>query len=190
MNIKHALNSFLAAGILTLPAFGHADEFKAVQTDKTTLTFGYKQMGVNMDGRVKHFTAQVDFDPAKLNSAKAQIDIDIASIDVGSDEGNGEVTGKLWFNAKAYPKASFVASSVKAIGGNRYEVTGPLSIKGRTSIVTAPVIFTQQGKIGTFDGTFVIKRADFSIGEGSWAAFDTVANDIQIKFHIVATSST
>ncbi|MES2104722.1 MAG: YceI family protein [Pseudomonadota bacterium] len=189
MNIKYALNSFLTAGALVLPAISHADEFKTVQTDKTTLTFGYKQMGVNMDGRFKHFATQIDFDPAKLTSAKAQIDLDVASIDVGSDEGNDEVSGKLWFNVKAYPKASFVASSVKALGGNRYEVTGPLSIKGRTGIVTAPVIFTSQGKTGSFDGAFVIKRADFSIGEGAWAAFDTVANEIQIKFHIVAMAN-
>ncbi|MEN9493739.1 MAG: hypothetical protein RJA63_4188, partial [Pseudomonadota bacterium] len=33
--------------------------------------------------------------------------------------------------------------------------------------------------------SFSFKRSDFAIGEGPWAAFDAVANDIQVKFHLV-----
>jgi len=188
MKIKHVFNFFLIASALLLSTIGNAEEFKIIQEEKTTLTFSYKQMGVSMEGRFKRFVAQLDFDPTKLDNAKAGIDLDIGSIDVGSDEGNGEVVGKLWFNAKTFPRASFVASSVKPLGGNRYEVTGTLSIKGHTSIVKVPIIFTHQGKVGIFDGVFFIKRADFSIGEGSWSTFDIVANDIQIKFRIMATA--
>ena len=36
-------------------------------------------------------------------------------------------------------------------------------------------------------GSLTIRRGDFSIGEGPWAAFDIVANDIQIKFRIAAS---
>ena len=51
-----------------------------------------------------------------------------------------------------------------------------------------PATFTAQGNTGVFDGSFTIRRADFSIGEGSWAKFDIVANDVVIKFRITATS--
>jgi len=37
------------------------------------------------------------------------------------------------------------------------------------------------------DVNLTIRRGDFTIGEGPWAAFDIVANDIQIKFRITAT---
>jgi hypothetical protein len=50
------------------------------------------------------------------------------------------------------------------------------------------VTITIKGNAATFDGAFVLKRADFAIGEGPWAAFDTVANEIQIKFHLLATT--
>ena len=62
------------------------------------------------------------------------------------------------------------------------------TIKGKTQDVVVPATFTPQGNSGVFDGSFTIRRADFSIGEGSWAKFDIVANDVLIKFRITATS--
>lgn len=171
-----------------LPTWGNAAEFKTVQTDKSAITFGYKQMGVGMEGRFKKFSAQMDFDPAKLGNAKARLDVELASIDTGSSEADDEVGGKQWFNTKTFPSAHFASSSVKALGGNRYEVAGQLTIKGRTQNVVAPTAVTVQGNNATFDGAFVIKRADFAIGEGPWADFGTVANEIQIKFHVLAAS--
>jgi len=169
-----------------LPA--RAVEYKAVQTEKSSLSFGYRQMGVAMDGRFSRFQAQLAFDPARPGAARVSLEVDLASIDVGSDEGNGEVAGKPWFHTKAFPVARFVADSVKPLGGNRYEVKGKLTIKGLTREVTAPASFTPQAGAAAFDGAFHIRRADFAIGDGVWADFSTVANEISIKFHILATA--
>jgi len=64
-----------------------------------------------------------------------------------------------------------------------------MSIKGRTQTVTAPFTLNQQGSNAIVDGAFVLKRADFAIGEGSWSDFGTVANEIQIKFHFIAAAA-
>ena len=172
----------------TLTFAAQAVEYNQVQADKSAINFVFKQMGVTMDGKFRKFVTQLRFDPAKPDNAKAIIDVDLASIDTGSGEGDEEVAGKQWFNTKVFPTAHFAATSVKPLGGNRYEVTGPLTIKGRTQVVTAPTTVTIQGNNATFDGAFVIKRADFAIGEGPWADFGTVANEITIKFHILAAA--
>lgn len=181
----------LTASLLGLlsPALSHAAEYRAVQADKSTIVFAYKQMGVNMDGKFKKFSAQLSFDPAKAAAGKATLDLDLASIDTGSSEANAEVAGKQWFNTKAFPTAQFVSDSIKSLGGNRYEVGGKLSIKGRTQSVAAPTVMTLIGNDARFDGSFVLKRADFAIGEGPWADFGTVANEIQIKFSILASAT-
>ena len=166
----------------------HAAEYSQIQADKSTLGFVYKQMGVAVDGSFKKFSAQLKFDPARISAAKATLDIDIASIDTGSDEGNDEVAGKAWFNTKAFPQAKFESSAFKALGGNKYEVSGKMQIKGRTQNVSAPFTLNQQGNQAIVDGTFVLKRADFAIGEGSWSDFGTVANEVQIKFHFLANT--
>lgn len=170
----------------TLAMSAGAVEYKAIQADKSKVTFQYKQMGVGMDGRFKKFTAQLNFDPAKPASAQAQLEIDLASVDAGSSEADDEVVGKTWFNVKAFPKASFVARQIRSTGSNQFEVSGVLTLKGKSQDIKFPLQYVAQGNSGVFSGGFVMQRADFAIGEGTWAKFDVVANDIQIQFQLTA----
>ena len=182
------MQKILLAALLSTAFAAQAVEYSQVQADKSAINFTYQQMGVKMDGTFKKLGAQLNFDPAKPGAAKAVFDVELASVDAGSSEADQEVANKTWFNSKVFPTARFVSSSVKALGGNKYEVAGQLSIKGKTQDIIVPATFTAQGNSGVFDGSFSIKRGDFSIGEGSWAKFDIVANDIQIKFRITANS--
>lgn len=175
----------LLAALCLMPLTATAIEYKQLVADKSTVQFGYKQMGVAMNGHFSRFSAELSVDPEQPAKARARLDIDLASIDTGSPEANQEVAGKLWFNTKAYPSASFIASSIKRVSTNRFEVAGKLTIKGRSLDIVAPASFSSQGVLGVFDGSFSFKRSDFAIGEGPWAAFDAVANDIQVKFHLV-----
>ena len=180
------LFALLASTVLPLAA--QAIEFNQVLADKSAINFNYSQMGVSMNGKFKKFSSQLSFDPAKLSAAKASLEVDLNSIDAGSSEADDEVGGKQWFNVKTFPTAHFESSAFKSLGGNRYEVAGKLTIKGRTQDVVVPATFTAQGTTGVFDGSFTIRRGNFSIGEGAWAKFDIVANDVLVKFSITATS--
>jgi polyisoprenoid-binding protein YceI len=182
------MKKILLAISLATAFSAQAAEYSQVQTDKSAIAFVYKQMGVAVDGKFRKFVSQLNFDPAKPTAAKATFEVDLASVDTGAPEGDQEVAGKPWFNTKAFPTAKFVSTGVKPLGGNKYEVAGQLSIKGKTQDVVVPATFTAQGNSGVFDGSFTIRRADFSIGEGSWAKFDIVANDVLIKFRITANS--
>ena len=170
------------------PIFAQAVEYQQVVANQSAIQFTYQQMGVSVDGKFRKFASQLKFDPAKLASAKAVIEVDLASIDTGAPEGDQEVAGKTWFNTKAFPTAQFVSSSVKPLGNNRYEVLGKLTIKGKTQEVIAPATFTPQGSTAVFEGSFTLRRGDFAIGEGAWSSFDIVANNITIKFRITASS--
>jgi len=175
--------------ITTATSSVQANEFNLIQPDKSTMSFVYKQMNVPVEGSFKRFKGQISFDPARPTLAKAEINIELASIDAGSAEANDEVAGKLWFNTKVFPVARFVSSSVKPLGNNRFEVAGKMSIKGRTLDTSTRATFRQEGNNGVFEGSFVLKRADYGIGEGMWADFGTVANEVQIKFRLVASAA-
>lgn len=177
---------FAMLALLALATTAQAEEFNAVRSDRSSVAFTFKQMGVPVDGRFGKFSAQLKFDPAKPAAGSASVDIDLASIDAGSAEANDEVAGKQWFNTKAFPTARFVSSAIRPLGGNRYEAAGKMTVKGRTQDIVAPFTFVAQGKTGTAAGSFVLKRADYAIGEGVWADFGTVANEIQIKFQLQA----
>lgn len=179
----------VACALAVLAPAAHAVEFNQLQLNKSSLSFVYRQMNVPVEGQFKSFRSKLAFDPAKPAAARAELEIDLASIDAGSKDANDEVAGKAWFNTKAFPIAKFVATSVKPLGGNRLELAGKMSIKGKTLDLVTPVTVTQQGNSASFDGSLVLKRADYGIGDGIWADFGTVANEIQIKFRLVATAA-
>lgn len=185
---SRALRSLLSAGALlaVLPTAAPAVEYAAVVPQGSQVSFTSRQMGVPVEGQFGKFAATLSFDPAKPEAGRASLEIDLASIDAGSAEANEEVVGKNWFNAKTYPSARFTTTSVKPLGGGRFEVRGPLSLKGRSQEVAAPVSFRQEGARAVFEGALTLKRLDFGIGTGPWGDTDTVANEVQIRFRIVA----
>jgi polyisoprenoid-binding protein YceI len=175
-----------AAMALSHPAT--AAEYTAIDEAKSRLAFGYTQMGVPLEGDFTKFDVQLAFDPARPEAARATMVVPLASVDAGFPDANTELAGKLWFDTTAHPTARFESTAVKALGGNRFEVRGPLTIKGRTREVAAPVTFTAQGNGGVLAGTFTLNRADFAIGEGMWADFGTVANEIRINFQLATVA--
>ncbi len=176
----------LALAIGSICTAVQAVEYSNVIAEKSAIQFQSKQMGVTVAGKFPKFAIQMVFDPAKPEAAKVNISIDVPSIDAGSKDANDEVVGKQWFNAKAFPSATFVSTGIKALVNGRYEVSGPLTIKGKSLPVVAPLSYKAEGANGVFNGTFTIKRLDYGIGEGPWADISTVANEVQINFTVVA----
>lgn len=186
MNYLTRKNAFIGVILGITVSTAHAVEFGTVLADKSTLTFTSRQMGVPVQGRFPKFTARIAFDPAKPETAKVEISVDLASTDAGSKDANDEVVGKQWFNVKIFPAATFTSSAVKSLGPGRFEVTGPLTIKGKAQPISAPFTYKLDGANGVFDGSFTLKRIDFAIGEGAWADLSTVANEVQVSFRVVA----
>jgi polyisoprenoid-binding protein YceI len=156
---------------------------------KSAITFTSKQMNVPVQGRFKKFTAQIDFDATKPAASKAQIEVDLGSIDTGSADADAEVGKKAWFNTSAFPAAKFTSTSVTQTGPDRFEARGKLSIKGIGQDIVAPFTVKRAGDAVTYDGGFTLKRLQFKIGEGAWSDTDTVADEVQVKFRIVTTGN-
>ena len=171
---------------LLIPALGAgtalAAEFNTVQLDKSSVSFVSKQMGVPVEGRFKTFAAQVSFDPNKPETAKTQIDIELASIDAGSSDANAEAKGKAWFNIREFPGARFVSSGIRSIGNGRYEATGKMTIKGRTRDVVAPFSAKADGGQLLIEGAIPILRLQYGIGDGTWSDTGVVADEVQVRF--------
>ena len=174
---------------LVLMTIGASASAGNVDYAKSEIAFVSKQMNVPVQGRFKKFTAQIVFDPNKLAAAKAEIEIDLASIDTGSDEANDEVAKKAWFNTSAFPTAKFASSSVTRTGPDKYEARGKLSIKGIGQDVVAPFTLKRAGETVTYEGGFTLKRLQFKIGEGLWSDIETLADEVQVKFRIVTTGN-
>lgn len=160
----------------------------ALKTDpaKSTVTATFKQMNVPVEAKFKKFSAAIDYDAAKPDAAKATVEVETASLDLGEADMNKEVAKKEWFNAAQFPKATFVSSAIKSAGAGKLTVTGKLTIKGKAADVTFPLTVKADGGKQVFEGALPIKRLAYNIGEGEWKDTGMVADDVTIKFHVVA----
>lgn len=166
----------------------HAAQYTALDSEASSLKFGYSQMNVNMNGGFGSLKApELRFDPADPAAAKVVLEVALGSVDAGYDQANAELQKDEWLALAKHPVATFQSTQVEPLGENRFQVTGDLSIKGVTREVTAPFSFKEDGDVGVFEGTFTIQRGDYGIGDGPWKDFSIVANDIPINFRLVAT---
>lgn len=190
MYLKQSFSRLCIAAVFSLSAFASASAatYTTLDTDKSRIGFAYSQMGVGMEGGFKKLDAvRFSFDTERPEAAQVAVDIPLASVDAGYDEANTELEKSDWLDTAKHPVASFESTKVEALGGDRFQVTGQLTIKGKAQTVSTPFTFKKDGGSGVFEGAFTLQRADFNIGEGGWADFSIVANDIQITFHVVAT---
>jgi polyisoprenoid-binding protein YceI len=163
-----------------------AVEYKDVNRTASQISFTYQQLGQRVYGTFSDFEGTLTFDTQKPEAGHALLKIQLASIDAGSPDANVELQRASWFDTATYPVGVYESTGVKALGDNRYKISGNLTLKGSTRSVDVDVVLKEQGGIGLFDGEFILNRADFKIGEGEWAGNSVVSNDIHIKFKMVA----
>jgi len=164
------------------PAPAAAPQLQAAGSE---LLFVSRQMGVPVEGRFKKFDAQLSFDPKKPEAGRVAFTIDLGSASLGAPEFDAELGKAAWFDSKRLPQASFQSSAIKALGGGKFEVSGKLSLKGQTRDLSVPISLSQAGGITTANGSFVLKRLEFKIGDGEWADTSMVANEVQVKFKLL-----
>jgi polyisoprenoid-binding protein YceI len=181
------LASLLMLACVAPPAWAQAPQ--KVDVAKSYVRFVSKQMGVPVEGRFRKFDATVAFDPKKPEATKTEVLVELASIDLGSEEAETEVKRPLWFDTARFPKARFTLSSLKATGSNKYEAAGSLSIKNVTLPVIAPVTLAESSGLRLVEGQFTMKRLPFKIGEGHWSDTETVADEVLVRFRFALPSN-
>ncbi|MDR3416717.1 MAG: YceI family protein [Nevskia sp.] len=173
----------LGAAVLLLAALDGLAADAKVSAARSTLSAVFTQMNVPVEAPFKQFSGSVDFDPTRPAQARAHLDIDTASFDLGDEDYNSEVRKPAWLDTAHYPRAGFEATGLKPLGGNRYEASGTLKLKGKDQNLTATVTVGKDGAATVFDGSVPISRGHFGIGDAQWQ--DTVADQVTVKFHIV-----
>src|SRR5471030_955206 len=170
-----ATKKILFASLLGLTLAASAATLLKTDPGKTTVSATFKQMNVPVESKFKTYAITIDYNAATPDASKASVEVDTASLDLGEPDMNKEVAKKEWFNSAQFPKASFVSTAIKSAGAGKLNVTGKLTVKGKTD-----------GGKQVFDGVLPIKRLAFNIGEGEWKDTSMVADDVTIKFHVVA----
>ncbi|MBB5519915.1 YceI family protein [Amphiplicatus metriothermophilus] len=151
------------------------------------LVFAATQTGERFEGRFEDFSADIAFDPDDPESASIAVTVDLASARTGDRQRDAALPGRDWFHVREHPTARFVSDAVAKTGENAYEARGTLTIRGVSKEVALPFTLTIDGDRAHAEGSLVIDRTDFGVGQGEFATGQWVGLDVDVSFVVEAT---
>ena len=107
-----------------------------IEPTHTFVTFEAKHFGTSTNrGRFDKKSGTVVLD-REAKTGSVDITLDMASITTGTVNFDGHLKGKDFFNAEAFPKATFKSTQVIFNGDKVSNVVGDLTLLGKTQTVT------------------------------------------------------
>lgn len=104
------------------------------------ITFKVKHMMIsNVRGEFKSFNALVDGED--FETADISVNIDTGSVFTNSADRDNHLKSADFFDSENHPAMTFEASGLKKTGDYKYELSGLMTIKGKSKPVTFDVEF-------------------------------------------------
>jgi polyisoprenoid-binding protein YceI len=172
--------SLLAAGAATAADW-------LVDSAQSRLTFHPTLAGGEFEGRFERFDAAVRFDPADLTHARLQVAVDLPGARTGDGDRDAALQGPEFFQSERWPQARFASTNVRALGGDRYEIAGRLTLRDASQPVNLVVRFTRTGAAGgeaRLTGSTTLHRLDFGVGRGEWQSTEWLADAVRVEFDL------
>jgi polyisoprenoid-binding protein YceI len=111
-----------------------------IDSAHTEAAFAVKHLMISTArGRFGLVDGTVEFDPADLASATAQVTIDASSIDTREAQRDAHLRSADFFDVEKYPSLTFKSRKVDQIKGDTFKLIGDLTIKDITREVVLDV---------------------------------------------------
>ncbi|MEW6426502.1 MAG: YceI family protein [Thermodesulfobacteriota bacterium] len=178
---------FLLALLLTGNVSAQAYQWQ-VDPIHTNFYFEIRHTYAAVRGQFNEFTARVDFDPDKPETARFEFEIRVDSIDTNNGKRDTHLRSDDFFAASTYPTIRFVSSKVSKSGDTTYLVEGKLTIKDVSREVVLPFVYhgtkanpLKKGElIAGMDARLSLDRLAWHVGSGQFAAMGVVGKDLDI----------
>jgi polyisoprenoid-binding protein YceI len=185
----------LTAAALVLaasPAFAAPDTY-AIDKDHSETSFLVQHMLGKVRGVFTDFGGTIVFDKANPAASSVEFKVKATSIDTNNDKRDEHLRSPDFFDVATYPEITFKSAKVVAKGGNAFDVTGTLTIRGVGKTVTLPVKYLGEAKDpwgnvkASFETGITINRKDYNVvwnkalDAGGFVLGDDVAISINIE---------
>ncbi|HEX8517532.1 MAG TPA: YceI family protein [Bacteroidia bacterium] len=195
--------SFIAAAAVTalsftVPAVQKNNTTYTVDTKATTATWVGKKVTGQHSGGISISKGNIISDGKNLTGGTIEFDMNsITCTDLTDPEWNGKFVGHLknddFFGVEKYPTAKFELTKATLKEGNNYDVTGKLTIKGVTEVITFPAMIKMDSKTLVTVATIMVNRTKFGIKYGSASFVDGIGDkaindDFELNVNVVAAA--
>lgn len=155
-------------------------------------------MVTTVRGAFADYDSTLYFDGARPSESRAEIVIQVASVDTGVEQRDAHLVGKDFFDARRHPEMAFRSTSTIHEGGETFRMAGDLTIRGVArpvelqldylGSVVDPFGFERAG----FDGTTTIDRTDWGLvyNQRLETGGSMVSEKVRLQFDISAIRAT
>ena len=113
--------------------------------------------------------------------------IDVTSAATGNGDRDAELPDQDWFWTSHFPRATFVAHGFQAgWAPAATSAAGVLTIRGVAKPLSLPFTLAINGAAAHMTGEVALNRLAFGVGQGEWAATDTVPADVTVNVDLTA----
>ncbi len=196
--MKKITTLFAAAIAVALVAFKPvAPVTYKVDTDKSKIEWTGKKVTGQHTGAIKLASGEIAVNGKVPASGKFTINMNsMTCTDLqggGAEKLLGHLKSDDFFGTEKYPTSTFTATKITPAGANKVNVTGNLTIKGKTAAITFPATYTLAGSTLTVVAPEVkVDRTVYDIRYGSKSFFESIGdkaidNDFLLNVTLVAT---
>jgi polyisoprenoid-binding protein YceI len=186
------MKSALAALLLAAPSFAATVELVA-DPPHTTASFAVKHMMVNtVRGEFSKVSSTLDWDKDEPTRSSVAVKIDAASIDTHNDKRDSHLKSPDFFDAAKCPEITFKSAKIEKVAGDKYKLTGDLTMHCQTHPATVDATFTPNPmktpwgtEVYVANATATVKRSEWGL---TWnkaleqAGGVLVGDDIKLEF--------
>ena len=141
----------------------------ALDPERTTITFRTKAMWVlPVRGTAKALSGDARVSPDA--TVRGTLVIDAASFDTKNKRRDAHLRSEDFLEVAKYPTIDFTADGGRPAGTGRVEITGVLTVHGRTQPITLEAEVSRSGNSATVSTEVEIDRSQWGV---SWAKMGT-----------------
>lgn len=177
----------LVAIALATPMVAQAAAY-AVDSASSRLSFAGAFDGRPFTGVFRNWTAQIDFDPAHLETSRVKVVVQTGSVATGTADYDKTLAEPSWFNVRQFPTAVFAARTFSKVGPNRYVARGELTIRNVIRPVILPFTLQPAGPRVRMKGELTLDRTQFGIGSGDFSGDQPLAKAVRVNVDLVAAA--
>jgi len=165
------VTGWLAMSGLLMNGTASTGEAQAYDLDNVHSTVLFRVKHLNSTyvwGRFNVMKGSFEFDPEQPEAGEIEVNINARSVDTANRDRDKHLKGPDFFNVKQFPRITFKSTGIKKTDGDRYEVTGDLTLHGVTKSITAEMEWVGTGEMrgmrkGGFEARTTIRRSEFGI---------------------------
>ena len=193
------ITSLLALGSMSMPLV-QAKTFTVGGPNPAAQIFSVESQSDFEDfiGTTNQVTGKLTYDP-KTKTGTANVSVKVGAIDTGIPLRNDHMKSAGWLDAEKFPEATFSVTDTKALGSDRYKVSGKLTLKGVTKSIAGEATIKYfpesattkgarfKGDVLQVKGTVKIKLSDYNVVIPAGAK-GKVGETVTLKLSVFATT--